>query len=288
MNEQKYRDFIIEIANCPFGKDCDSACKVFIDYQAKEWKNNNIKPWDIHNCFQIAEAPSGKLDTAKLIILSSNPGFAESDIFPTQNWKDKDKIDFFYNRFEKYGKIEDGKCYRKDSKRDYVEVPYWSYEKSNAEYLFGKGQKPILGKDYILAEMVYCKSSNTSLYKLDKVGKICMDKFFKKFIDLCPNVKVIYIPGPTAAQYFLSYFNIDIKNSSIVINKSYKTERKKLRNPKFWVIHGAVIYGRNFDIITGYHNSYLSRFNLKDDIKLEYALPEDDPDLKKIRSLLKN
>lgn len=47
MNEQKYRDFIIEIANCPFRKDCDSACKVFIDYQAKEWKNNNIKPWDI-------------------------------------------------------------------------------------------------------------------------------------------------------------------------------------------------------------------------------------------------
>ena len=85
---------LLEIARCPEAKKCltgnaDHPCGKIVQSQGLNTFSD----------FQAPEPWSGRIETAPILFISSNPSIGYDEIYPTGRWMDEDILDFFHNRF---------------------------------------------------------------------------------------------------------------------------------------------------------------------------------------------
>lgn len=128
------KTLLIQIARCPNVQTCfDSgephACRSVVAAQDLPRSQHQLpEPWN------------GRIESAPILFLSSNPSFNSAERFPTERWSD-DKIEtFFTTRFD----------------RTYPNVHYWTVVRAIARDILGR--EPLPGRDYAITEVVRCKS----------------------------------------------------------------------------------------------------------------------------------
>lgn len=195
-----YKYLIRSITNCPnikaIYKGEDNCCSKIVRLQ----KDNGVN----FEAFKGPEPWNGKLNKAKILIISSNPGIADNELIPTRDWCRKKKIDFYQNRFsskenwvnELRAKLINGFYSNK--------ISNWTQTKKRMDYLFGNGTK--IGEDYALLELVHCKSKKE--YGVQSSIEECTKRFFDKIIKITP-AKVLIIIGDHAINYICNRYHID-------------------------------------------------------------------------------
>jgi hypothetical protein len=110
------RKLLIEIACCPNVQTClDSdephPCRSVVAAQNLPRSRHQLpEPW------------SGRIETAPILFVGSNPSFNPSERFPTQRWADQTIEAFFMTRFD----------------RTLPPVRYWSVVRSIARAILGE------------------------------------------------------------------------------------------------------------------------------------------------------
>ena len=97
---------------------------------------------------QVPEPWSGRIDTALLLFISSNPSISDDERFPTRDWDAQATSDFFQKRFDPDAGYVDARSYNK--------VRFWTSVRARAKELFQREVVP--GCDFAITEVVHCKS----------------------------------------------------------------------------------------------------------------------------------
>ncbi|MBI1819542.1 MAG: hypothetical protein HYR81_04370 [Nitrospirae bacterium] len=189
-------DLLHKIINCK-NIECKSnskhPCHKIVDSQKKQ-------------PFHVPEPWNGKLESAPILFISSNPSITPLEDYPCENkkWDTESISDFFYNRFngvneaEKpwvenglYPLLTDG-TYRKAYSR------FWASVRCRAAELKGISKEKIQpGIDYAISEVVHCKSKDEKGVKaaLDE----CSNRYLEQIIARS-GAKVIVCLGVPASQ----------------------------------------------------------------------------------------
>lgn len=153
--------------------------------------------------YQVPEPWTGHLETAPIIFISSNPGIHETEYFPVDNWKEAEIAAFFDKRFDvgsgyTYQQPNSGaqyiKVYRADgtpTKADHWNR-YWSGVKNHAAAIMGR--TPIPGTDYVLTEMVHCKSNSEE--GVSAALGYCSRKWMPSVLEMSGSVVVVILGRP--------------------------------------------------------------------------------------------
>ena len=164
---------LLEIGYCPevsrvFTKEMHHPCSKIVRGQGiKSLNDLNIpEPW------------SGRIETAPILFISSNPSISDVEIFPNRNWNDNGIKDYFQNRFgggKKDWTIKGTKSLRKDGSHGRATM-FWAGVKARSKELLER--EPIPGVDYALTELVHCKSRQELgvLEALDKCTSLYLEK----------------------------------------------------------------------------------------------------------------
>jgi hypothetical protein len=109
---------------------------------------------------QLPEPWSGNLSEAPLLFLSSNPSINLEEEYPTGSWPEPRIADFFEHRFgggEKEWTKHGLRTLRADgSFPSELWVHFWAAVRARATELLNRPAIP--GEDYVLSEVVHCKS----------------------------------------------------------------------------------------------------------------------------------
>ncbi len=130
--------------------------------------------------FHVPEPWSGRLDTAPILFLSSNPSINRDEQYPTWAWSDTGIDDFFVNRFgggEKEWVKNQLRPLHTNGEHPYS-VRFWAAIRQRAAELLGPEVRP--GVDYVTAEVVHCKSAGEEgvWAALD----FCADRYLKRLV----------------------------------------------------------------------------------------------------------
>lgn len=150
--KQEVQALLLEIARCENvarsrSPDTAHPCSRIVATQPGELATMHVpEPW------------CGRIESAPILFVSSNPGIADEEEFPTRAWADDDIVDYFAQRFSGGRKpwIVDG---RRRLNRDgsYSKaLPYWSNMRERAREILARD--PVPGDDYAITEIVHCKS----------------------------------------------------------------------------------------------------------------------------------
>lgn len=157
--------------------------------------------------FQLPEPWNGDIENAPILIISSNPSINEEELYPTIEWKEEERKDFYFNRFqgkwtkdEKYIKLKNGSYDKKW-------VRFWSSVKNRAKEILPKSYVT-LGKDIALMEIVRCKSKNE--IGVEEAVNNCSQKFLNKTLSLS-NSRVIICTGKKAEAIMKKFYNLEDK-----------------------------------------------------------------------------
>ena len=194
------KKLLLEITSCEYfknGVDESHPCHKILSCQSG--KNRHVpEPWN------------GKIETAPILFISSNPAINSLEEFPNLSWKEDRIIDFFDNRFslEKNLFLKD-KYLVKGRKPLLVNggygkaPPFWGSAKNTATEVLE--EPAIAGKDYAIMEIVRCKSGGET--GVSKARPTCVDKFLKPTLKLSP-AKLIVSIGKEAEGPLRRIFNI--------------------------------------------------------------------------------
>ncbi|MCL4469342.1 MAG: hypothetical protein M1591_10485 [Deltaproteobacteria bacterium] len=193
MNEK----LLMEIAHCPNvekyfeNKSADIPCKDIIKSQGVK----SLKE------FQLPEPWNGKIKTAPIMFLSSNPGIKPDEVFPTWSkglWPDDRVIDFFTNRFgggKKEWKDEDGKSLYNDGKYK-GGAKFWGSIKNTVATIRRENKKKITLRDaakhFSSTEIVHCKSKSEKGVR--KSSEECAEKYLCRVLNIS-GAKVVVCYG---------------------------------------------------------------------------------------------
>jgi hypothetical protein len=89
------QQLLVEIARCPVVSSClaegrsSHPCSTVVQIQRQT----------TYADFQVPEPWSGRIETAPLLFLLSNPSISSQDAYPRGNWSDEQIVDFFSKRF---------------------------------------------------------------------------------------------------------------------------------------------------------------------------------------------
>jgi hypothetical protein len=139
--------------------------------------------------FQVPEPWSGSLSGAPILFLSSNPSIGD-DVYPDRSWKDEVIVDFFERRFgggQREWVIDGTRALLKNDTYNVRGTKYWQSVRQRARELLNR--EPIPGQDYVLSEVVHCKSEG-------KVGvaeafATCVDRYLTRVLDEARAVLVV-------------------------------------------------------------------------------------------------
>ena len=153
---EDYRSLLLEIARCPIaamrlaGDAPATPCARIIASQRAE----ALDTW------QVPEPWSGRLATAPILFISSNPSISAMEAYPGWAWTDEWIADYFENRFgggrEQW--ILDGRRTLLKNGNRAPATAFWSAVYRRAAELLGR--EPVPGIDYALTEVVHCKSTH--------------------------------------------------------------------------------------------------------------------------------
>jgi hypothetical protein len=193
-------ELLVQITNCPVVSECrrgsSKACSRVVAAQA------NI-PWDDYH---VPEPWNGELESARLLFISSNPAIDPRERYPTPDWGDVERIDFFRHRFSG-GRERWTNGFRtllKDGRYDSAPRAgkYWAEIHNRAIELLGPEAKP--GIDYALTEVVHCKSSQNR--GVAEAREECASRYLSPLLDAAASANVIVLVGKQAwATFFQRY-----------------------------------------------------------------------------------
>jgi len=133
--------------------------------------------------FQAPEPWSGRLDTAPILFISSNPSIDIAEKYPNESWQPNLISDFFQNRFtSSAGWVKDGIYpsllqggYR------YSWVRYWAAARARAAEIMNKPKRETRpGIDFALTEVVHCKSTNE--HGVDDARQHCVSQYLERVL----------------------------------------------------------------------------------------------------------
>lgn len=195
-------NLLLEIARCPNVAICltragtDHPCSTIVRSQwAIGITDHQVpKPW------------SGHIESAPILFVSSNPSIRPDEDYPGSVWSDGEIVDYFSNRYgggrknwTKNGKqslLKDG-TYATNTSHFRAEVA------ARAGELLGRKARP--GIDYVLTEVVHCKSKAETGVK--EARDECVARYLKRVLE-CAAAKVIVVLGPHAAKAVRTYLGI--------------------------------------------------------------------------------
>jgi len=158
---------------CKAFKDESHPCNKVVNWQVDEWEQriHTIEGSVMHR----PEAWTGALDKAKIIFLASNPSFNPNEAFPdySPNWSEKQILDFATKRFTStdergYGAVDapnmleaDRVILQNGKVAQGRPVPYWREVRGRVAEILNKDISEVSADhDYVMTELVHCKSFN--------------------------------------------------------------------------------------------------------------------------------
>lgn len=230
-----------EICNCPRREtaltDKSSPCHKVV--------KNQLKVVDNFSEFHRPEPWIGRLSTAKLLFISSNPGLSvdqgsEREVFPTQSWSPEDSAEFFVERFNQerdpviatfnnpnepdfLTRSADGQ-YRSGGKNPRTPQRTWSGIHRLACEVLGQNCSP--DSDYALTEIVHCKSLMGA--GVEEASDTCADTWMMRILNESP-AKVLVVIGAKVRDNFAAPFLRAPSNFAEANGAAYKMMTQKER-----------------------------------------------------------
>jgi uracil-DNA glycosylase len=149
---------LIKVARCAIVSDCLAGrrhdCSSVVAAQGLPPSRHQLpEPW------------SGRIESAPILFVGSNPSLNRKERFPTSKWSDADIERFFVTRFE-------------DS---YPPVQYWRVVRAIASDLLGHTARP--GIDFALTEIVRCKSQKEAGLTTAAMAE-CLSRYFMPTLEI--------------------------------------------------------------------------------------------------------
>ncbi|HET9058553.1 MAG TPA: hypothetical protein VFN61_01425 [Acidimicrobiales bacterium] len=139
--------------------------------------------------FQVPEAWAGKIETGRLVFVSSNPSISEDGVsyaanspedYPRHSWDDRRISDFISRRFDPEARwAQDDKFMRQDGTYAAKKVAFWSRARKRAGELIDEA---VPERDYAMAEVVHCKSHHEKGVK--SAAPLCFLLYFEEVMRL--------------------------------------------------------------------------------------------------------
>ncbi len=201
-------NLLLEIARCPnvvrFYQDgsARNRCCEIISCQERG---------SIHD-HQVPEPWSGRLATAPILFLSSNPSISQQEDYPRPGWSDHLMEDFFNNRFGGGIKpwVVDSRHLCKGGGRGERKTRFWVEVQSRASELLGKRATP--GLDYAISEIVHCKSKK-------QLGVAeCLEECSGRYLDRLlsdSGAQVVVILGAHAEEVIRDRFRLNHRDGVV-------------------------------------------------------------------------
>lgn len=148
--------------------------------------------------FQLPEPWNGRLDSAPLLFVSSNPAIGIGGEQPRSTWTDGDIGDFFMNRFSggrKPWTIKGNKALLSDGTHGDANA-FWSGIRQRAMELFERDVEA--GRDYALTEIVRCKSLHE--FGVREAAEECVSRYLMATVEASV-ASVIVTLGKVADVY---------------------------------------------------------------------------------------
>ncbi len=200
-----YGQLLVDIAHCPVASSirCGKSngghpCHVVVTTQRKE-------------SFQLPEPWSGRLDTAPIVFISSNPSINRSEACPDDSWTLSRTTDFFHNRFSPsapwvkdglYVLQRDGHSYSGDW------VRFWASARSRSCEILGKTKSEIKpGIDFALTEVVHCKSLKEEGVK--QAQDFCSKLYLGRILSVS-SARILVVLGAQAKEGIVNYFGAEM------------------------------------------------------------------------------
>ncbi len=165
---------------------------------------------------QVPEAWNGSLETAPILFVSSNPGYDPDEHYPTLSWSASRIIDFFVNRFHSDERYVQNDLLHRLRDLSFVHArkanKYWPFVRQRAAELLNlpKNVLPVPGKDYVLTEVVHCKSNSEKGVR--SAMQTCADEYLEAVVALS-EAKVIVCLGAVAAEEAHAIFRVPYKST---------------------------------------------------------------------------
>lgn len=230
-----------EICNCvrrePALTDKTSPCHKVV--------KNQLKVTGEFSEFHRPEPWIGRISTAQLLFISSNPGLSvnqgsDREEFPTQSWTPEDSAEFIVERFNQHHnpviatfnhpdepnfltRSIDGQ-YRSGGKNPKRPQTTWSGVHKLACELLGQMCSP--DSDYALTEIVHCKSLMGT--GVEEASGTCADTWMMKILNESP-AKVLVVIGAKVRDNFAIPFLGAPSSFAEANGAAYKTMTQKER-----------------------------------------------------------
>lgn len=159
--------------------------------------------------FQIPEPWNGRIETAPILFLSSNPSISTEEEYPVWEWDDDLIHDFFQYRFGGGSKewVKDGLFHlNKDGSHSHEWTRFWAAVRKRAMELLEREATP--GVDYALSEVVHCKSRLE--VGVGEAVEACTQRYLRRIIEHS-GARVIVCLGKFAAAAVGKVFGIPEK-----------------------------------------------------------------------------
>jgi hypothetical protein len=154
---------------------------------------------------QVPEPWSGRIGSAPLLFISSNPSISVKEEYPRWAWPDEWVEDYFQNRFcegRKHWIIEGKRTLLRNGEYG-RSTAFWAAVQQRAMELLGADTQP--GIDYALTEMVHCKSKQETGVReaLDH----CVERYLQPVLGIS-GVKVLVVLGGLAESVMKRVINL--------------------------------------------------------------------------------
>lgn len=198
------RALLLEIARCRIAKHCLSSpneshcCQSIVGVQTRDFVSFHVpEPW------------SGRLTAAPILFLSSNPSIDEWEEYPTFDWSDEQIVDFFNNRFSEgekewvrrglYPRRRNG-CYPTKW------VRFFASARARASELLDVPRGHVRpGIDYVLSEVVHCKSRGEQGVR--EALRVCPGQYLNRTVSLS-GASVVVCFGEHSAEAVCTTFGV--------------------------------------------------------------------------------
>ena len=192
------RRLLVDIARCPVvdeihsGRSKSSPCQRIVSLQSA-------------TSFHLPEPWSGRIDTAPILFISSNPSIDENEVYPDQSWSEDQTTEFFQNRFTSAaGWVEEGlyALLRDGTRTPWVR--FWASARARASEILDKDKGEIVpGIDFALTEVVHCKSRKEEGVK--EAQEYCSQRYLKSVLTISA-AKIFVVYGKVAKGEVRRYF----------------------------------------------------------------------------------
>ena len=179
-------ELLLAIVRCPeieqARADCRHPCAGIVRSQTAD-KFQPPEPW------------RGRIDTAPILFLSSNPSIDENDRFDAGSGTDAEIIRYYQRSFDGDGPI---------GEKGYNGVPFWRGVRARAAEILGRDAAP--GVDFALTELVHCKSRGEQ--GVARAHLTCAGRWRDRVLAVSA-ASVVVLLGRQARDHCASHWGLD-------------------------------------------------------------------------------